>query len=207
MAIYIKLYEKNPHSPYIEKVVRVLRSGGVIVYPTDTVYALGCDITNQKALERVASIKQVKLAKANFSIVCSDLSNLSSYTKQINTATYRMLKRAFPGPFTFILKGGAGLPKVFKAKKNIGIRIPDSNIAQQIIKVLGNPIITTSIHHEDKIIDYMTDPEKIYEKYRKSIDLVIDAGYGGNVPSTIIDVSNNEIDVVRQGRGNIKDIL
>ncbi len=207
MAEYIKLYEENPYPPYISKIVKVLKKGGVIIYPTDTVYALGCDITNQKALERIALIKQVKLAKANFTFVCLDLSNLSDYTKQVDTATYKMLKRALPGPFTFILKGGSGLPKVFKAKKYVGIRIPDSNIVKEIVKTLGNPIVTTSIHHEDEIIDYMTDPREIYERYHKMVDLIIDAGYGGNVPSTVINLSDGQIELIRQGKGNIEDIL
>lgn len=186
--------------------VSVLRKGGLIIYPTDTVYGLGCDITNTKSLERIARIKNIKLAKANLSFICNDLSHLSDYVKQINTPTYKILKRALPGAYTFVLPGNNNLPKAFKNKKTVGIRVPDNNIIREIVKELGNPIVSTSIYDEDDVIEYTTDPELIYEKWQNIVDLVIDGGYGGNQPSTVIDLSKDEIEIVREGKGNL-DIL
>lgn len=206
MAEYIRIYEENPNPRDIDKVVKVLRSGGLIIYPTDTVYGLGCDINNIKALERVAKIKGVKLEKSNFSFICNDLSNLSDYVKQIDNATFKLLKRALPGAYTFILPGAKSLPNPFKKKKTVGIRVPDNAIAQEIVYQLGNPIISTSIRDEDEVIEYTTDPELIYEKWKDKVDVVIDAGYGGNEASTVIDVSQGEIEVVREGKGSL-DIL
>ena len=165
MAEFIKIYEDKPSEAAIKKVVDVLRDGGIIIYPTDTVYGLGCDITNSRALERVAKIKGIKLEKANFSFVCSDLSNLSDYVRQIDTSTFKILKRALPGPYTFILPGNNDLPKEFRKKKTVGIRVPDNRIAQEIVKMLGNPIVSTSIHDDDEVIEYSTDPELIFEKF------------------------------------------
>jgi len=206
MAKFIKIYNENPNPKEIDKVVDVLRKGGLIIYPTDTVYGLGCDITNTKALEKIARIKNIKLEKANFSFVCKDLSNLSDYVKQINTPTYKILRRALPGAYTFILPGNNKLPKAFKNKKTVGIRIPDNNIAREIVKVLGNPIVSTSIYDEDDVIEYTTDPELIFEKWQNLVDIVIDGGYGGNQPSTIIDLSTDEIEIIREGKGSL-DIL
>ena len=177
-----------------------------MIYPTDTVYGLGCDITNTKALERIARIKGVKLAKANFSFICYDLSNLSAYVKQIDTPTYKILKRALPGAYTFILNGNNSLPKAFKNKKTVGIRVPDNNIIREIVKELGNPIVTTSIYDEDDVIEYTTDPELIYEKWKSIVDLVIDGGYGDNLASTVIDLSQDEIQIIREGKGDL-DII
>ena len=202
MAQFIKLYNKNPDPKQIDKVVSVLKKGGVIIYPTDTVYGMGCDITNTQALERVARLRGVKLEKANFSFIFYDLSNLSDYIRQIDTATYKILKKTLPGPYTFILKGNNKLPKAFKKRKTVGIRIPDNNIVREIVKVLGNPIISTSIYDEDEVLEYTTDPELIYEKWHKKVDLVIDGGYGDNIPSTIIDLSGDEITVLRVGKGD-----
>jgi len=204
MAAFVKIYEDNPNPKEIAKVVAVLKKGGLIVYPTDTVYGLGCDITNNKALERVARIKGVKLDKANFSFVCHDLSNLSDYVKQIDTATFKVLKRALPGPYTFILPGAKSLPNAFKKKKTVGIRIPDNSIALEIVKQLGNPIISTSIYDEDEILEYTTDPELILEKWDNLVDMVIDGGYGGNEASTIIDFSEEEPKVIRKGKGSLE---
>ena len=204
MAELIKIYEENPNPKEIKKVIDVLRSGGLIIYPTDTVYGLGCDITNTRALEKIARIKGVKLEKANFSFICEDLSNLSDYVKQIDTSTFKILKRALPGPYTFILPGSKQLPSVFKKKKTVGIRVPDNAIALEIVKQLGNPIVSTSIHDEDEIIEYTTDPELIYEKWDKLVDLVIDGGYGGNEASTIIDFSEGEPIIVREGKGSLE---
>ncbi|WP_340073635.1 L-threonylcarbamoyladenylate synthase [Leptobacterium sp. I13] len=203
MAELIKIYEENPNPKSITRVVEVLRKGGIIIYPTDTVYGLGCDITNTKALERIARIKGVKLAKANFSFVCADLSNLSDYVRQIDTPTFKVLKRALPGPYTFILPGNNNLPKEFKNKKTVGIRVPDNNIARELVVQLGNPIVSTSIHDEDTLIEYTTDPELIYEKWGNQVDIVIDGGYGNNIPSTVIDLSGSEPMIVREGKGTL----
>ena len=204
MAEFLKIYEENPNPREINKVVGVLKRGGVIIYPTDTVYALGCDINNAKALEHVARIKNIKLDKANFSFVCYDLSNLSDYVKQIDTSTFKILKRALPGPYTFILPGARTLPSAFKKKKTVGIRIPDNKIPLEIVKSLGNPIVSTSIYDEDEVLEYTTDPELILEKWDHLVDLVIDGGYGGNEPSTIIDLSEDEPVIVREGKGSLE---
>lgn len=203
MAEFIKIYEDKPSEAAIKKVVEVLRNGGLVIYPTDTVYGIGCDITNSRALERLAKLKDIKLEKANFSFVCSSLSNLSDYVRQIDTSTFKILKRALPGPYTFILPGNNDLPKEFRKKKTVGIRVPDNLIARQIVEVLGNPIVSSSIHDEDEVIEYSTDPELIFEKWQNKVDLVIDGGYGENVPSTIIDLTGYEPVVVREGKGDV----
>lgn len=203
MAELIKIYNENPNEREIDKVVKVLQKGGLIIYPTDTVYGLGCDITNTKAMEKVAQLKGLKLDKANFSFICYDLSNLSDYVKQIDTPVYKILKKALPGPFTFILPSSTNLPKAFKNKKTVGIRIPDNNIIREIVKKLGNPIVSTSIYDEDDLLEYTTDPELIYEKWENSVDIVIDGGYGSNIPSTVIDLSEGEITVLREGKGSV----
>lgn len=202
MAEFIKIYEDKPSEAAIKKVADVLRDGGLVIYPTDTVYGLGCDITNSRALERIAKIKGIKLEKANFSFVCSDLSNLSDYVKQIDTSTFKILKRTLPGPYTFILPGNNDLPKEFRKKKTVGIRIPDNKIATCIVKELGNPIVSTSIHDDDEVLEYSTDPELIFEKWQHLVDMVIDGGYGDNVGSTIIDLSGYEPIIVREGKGD-----
>ena len=206
MAEFLKIYPENPNPKAIEKVVKILKEGGLIIYPTDTVYGLGCDITNVKALERIAKIKGVKLERSNFSFICHDLSNLSDYVTQIETPIFKLLKRVLPGPYTFILPGANTLPHPFKKKKTVGIRIPDNPIALGMVEALGNPIVSTSIHDEDEILEYTTDPELIYEKWGSKVDLVIDGGYGGNQPSTVIEVKGSEITIVRQGKGEV-DIL
>lgn len=203
MAQFIKIYENNPNEVAIKKVVEVLKSGGLVIYPTDTVYGLGCDITNSKALERIAKIKGVKLEKANFSFVCSDLSHISDYIKQIDTATFKILKRALPGPYTFILPGNNNLPKEFKKKTTVGIRVPDNAIAIEIVRQLGNPIVSTSIHDDDEVLEYSTDPELIFEKWQNLVEIVIDGGYGDNVGSTIIDLSGFEPVIIREGKGSL----
>ncbi|SEQ38091.1 tRNA threonylcarbamoyl adenosine modification protein, Sua5/YciO/YrdC/YwlC family [Hyunsoonleella jejuensis] len=204
MAEFIRIYEENPNPKEIDRVVKVLKKGGLIIYPTDTVYGLGCDITNLKALEKVARIKGVKLEKSNFSFVCHDLSNLSDYVKQIDTSTFKILKRALPGAYTFILPGSKSLPNPFKKRKTVGIRVPKNNIALEIVKQLGNPIISTSIRDEDEILEYTTDPELILEKWENLVDLVIDGGYGGNEPSTIVDLSDGEPIIIREGKGSLE---
>ncbi|PRX54736.1 L-threonylcarbamoyladenylate synthase [Flagellimonas meridianipacifica] len=203
MAELIKLFEENPNPKQVEKVANVLRKGGLVIYPTDTVYGLGCDITNTKALERIARIKGIKLAKANWSFVCADLSNLSDFVRQIDSATFKILKRALPGPYTFILPGSNNLPKDFKKRKTVGIRVPDNEIARALVLELGNPIVSTSIYDEDDILEYTTDPELIFEKWQNLVDVVVDGGYGGNIASTIIDLSTGIPEVVREGKGSI----
>ncbi len=203
MAQYIKIYSDNPNSKEINRVVDVLRNGGLIIYPSDTVYGLGCDITNTKALEKIARIKGIKLEKANWSFVCADLSNLSDYVRQIDTATFKILKRALPGPYTFVLPGNNKLPKVFKRKKTVGIRVPDNEIIKQLVKALGNPIVSTSIYDEDEVLEYMTDPSLIFEKWNNKVDIVIDGGYGGNIASTVIDLSNGDPVIIREGKGDL----
>ncbi|MEM5540419.1 L-threonylcarbamoyladenylate synthase [Olleya sp. AS48] len=202
MADFIRIYEENPNPKEIKKVVNILKKGGLIIYPTDTVYGLGCDITNSKALERIARIKGVKLEKANFSFICHDLSNLSDYVKQIDSTTFKILKRALPGPYTFILPGSKTLPAAFKKKKEVGIRVPNNAIALEIVKALGNPIVSTSIRDDDTILEYTTDPELILEKWDNLVDLVIDGGYGGNQGSTIIDLSGEQPEIIREGKGS-----
>ena len=203
MAEFIKIYEENPNPKEIKRVVESLRRGGLIIYPTDTVYGLGCDITNYKALEQIARIKGIKLEKANWSFICADLSNLSDYIRQIDTTTFKILKRALPGPYTFILPGNNNLPKPFKKKKTVGIRVPDNSIINALVIALGNPIISTSIRDEDELLEYTTDPELIFEKWQNLVDVVIDGGYGGNMASTIIDLSSDEPEVVREGKGDL----
>jgi len=204
MAELIRIYEENPNPKDIKKVVEVLRNGGLIIYPTDTVYGLGCDITNTSALEKIAQIKGVKLEKANFSFICEDLSNLSDYVKQIDTQTFKILKRCLPGPYTFILPGNNNLPNVFKKKKTVGIRVPDNNICRAIVSALGNPIVSTSIRDEDEVIEYTTDPELILEKWDNLVNIVIDGGYGDNIPSTVIDLSGSEPEIIREGKGSVE---
>ncbi|WP_282161626.1 L-threonylcarbamoyladenylate synthase [Ulvibacterium marinum] len=202
MAEFIKIYEANPNPREMERAVNIFKKGGLVIYPTDTVYSLGCDITNSRALEKIAWIKGVKLAKANWSFVCADLSNLSDYVRQIDTATFKILKRALPGPYTFVLPGNNNLPKDFKKKKTVGIRVPDNTIARALVEGLGNPIVSTSIYDEDEVLEYTTDPELIFEKWQNQVDLVIDGGYGGNVASTVIDLSQGEPVLLREGKGD-----
>jgi tRNA threonylcarbamoyl adenosine modification protein (Sua5/YciO/YrdC/YwlC family) len=204
MATFIKIYNENPNPKEIDKVVAVLKKGGLIIYPTDTVYGLGCDITNTKALEKVARIKNLKLSKANFSFICNGLSHLSDYVKQIDTPTYKILKRALPGAYTFVLPGSNKLPKAFKKRKTVGIRVPDNNIIREIVEQLGNPIVSTSIYDDDDVIEYTTDPELIFEKWQHLVEVVIDGGYGGNQPSTVIDLSAGEIEIIREGKGSLE---
>lgn len=200
----IKIYPENPNEKSVQQVVDVLKKGGIIIYPTDTVYGLGCDITNSRAIERICRIKGIKPDKANFSFVCHDLSHITDYTKPIDNETYRILKKALPGPFTFIFNANKNVPKLLSSnKKTVGIRVPDNNIARTIVEMLGNPIISTSIHDDDEIMEYSTDPELIHEKYEEIVDLVIDGGYGDNEPSTIVDCSMGDFEILRQGKGQL----
>lgn len=198
----LKIYPENPNPKDIQQVVNVLKNGGIIIYPTDTVYGLGCDITNGKAVEKIAHFKDVSVEKSNFSFICSDLSHVSDFSKPISNPVFKLLKNYLPGPFTFILNANSNVPKYFKGKKKtVGVRIPDNSIILEIVRVLGNPIMSTSIHDEDDIIEYSTDPELIHEKYKDFADLVIDGGYGNNVPSTIVDLTSEMPEIIRQGKG------
>ena len=203
MAKLLKIYEENPSEHLIKEVVKVLKNDGLIIYPTDTVYGLGCDINSKKGLEKIARIKQIKLEKAKLSFICDSLSNLSDYVSQLNQSTFKLLKRNLPGPYTFILPGNNNLPKVFKKKKTVGIRVPDHNICTSIIKELGSPIVSTSIKDEDEIVEYTTDPSLIFEKWNKLVDIVIDGGYGSNIPSTVVDLTTLEPTLIREGLGSI----
>jgi tRNA threonylcarbamoyl adenosine modification protein (Sua5/YciO/YrdC/YwlC family) len=203
--MFVKLFNENPNLREILKIVDVLRKGGLIIYPTDTIYGLGCDITNAKAVEKVARIKGVKVEKNNFSFICSDLSHISDFTKPISNSVFKLMKKNLPGPFTFILEANNNVPKYFKGKKTVGIRVPDNNIIREIVRELGNPILSTSIHDEDEILEYTTDPELIYEKYQDIAEVVIDGGYGEFMPSTIVDCTGDEIVIVREGKGILEN--
>lgn len=202
----IKIYPENPNPKDIREVVEVLRNGGVIIYPTDTVYGLGCDITNAKGVEKIARYKNVQVEKSNFSFICSDLSHVSDYSKPLSIQVFKLLKRYLPGPFTFILNANSNVPKYFKGKKKtIGARIPDNSIILAIVRELGNPIMSTSIHDDDQLVEYSTDPELIHEKFNDFVQLVVDGGYGDNVPSTIVDCTNDIPVILRQGKGIFED--
>lgn len=198
----LKIYPENPNPKDIRLVVDVLKKGGIIVYPTDTIYGLGCDITNAKAVERIAQYKNVKVEKSNFSFICSDLSQLSDFSKPVSNQLYKILKRYLPGPYTFIVNANSNVPKYFKGKKKtVGIRIPDSSIIREIVRVLGNPIMSTSIHDDVDIDEYSTDPELIHEKFKGIAEIVIDGGLGASIPSTIVDCTDDIPVIVRQGKG------
>jgi len=202
--MFVKIYEENPNPKSISQVVDVLKKGGVIIYPTDTIYGIGCDITNPKAIERVCQIRGLKPDKANLSFICNDLTSISLYTKPLDNVTFRLLKKSLPGPFTYIFNASGQVPKLLSSKKKtVGIRVPDNNIAREIVQLLGNPIVSASIHDDDELIEYSTDPELIYEKYGNIVDLVIDGGYGKNVPSTVVDCTTGDFEVIRQGEGDL----
>ncbi len=202
----IHLNDKNINFKTIEQIVTCLKNGGIIIYPTDTVYALGCDITQVKAVERICKLKGIKPEKANFSFVCSNLSHLSEFTKAIPNNIFRIMKKALPGPYTFILEANGNVPKLLKQNKTtIGIRVPNNLICNQIVEALGNPIISSSLHDSsDDILEYFSDPEIIYQQYQDKVDMVIDGGFGNIYPSTVIDCSTNEIVVLREGLGSLE---
>ena len=204
----IKLYPNNPNEKQLAEVVACLRNGGIIIYPTDTVYGLGCDIYQAKAIEKLCKIRNINPEKANLSFICADLSHLSDFVKPIDNAVFRVLKHALPGPFTFILNANNKVPKLMHSnKKTVGIRVPDNDIARSIVKLLGNPIVSTSIHDDDEVVEYSTDPELIYEKYKDLVDLVIDGGYGELQASTVVDYTSDEPVIVRQGKGDFESYL
>lgn len=203
--MFIKLYNENPNPKEIDRIVSILQNGGLVIYPTDTVYAMGCDALNVRAIERICKLKGINPVKNNLSIICRDLSEVSEYAK-INNATFKLLKTNLPGPFTFILNTTSSLPKIFKNKKTVGVRIPDNNIIHEIVQNLGNPIMTTSIKNESESkidIEYIIDPELIYEKYHQVVDAVIDGGHGGTDGSTIVDCTREEPEITRLGKGKL----
>lgn len=202
----IRINPDKPNYDEIAQVVKCLQDGGVIIYPTDTVYGIGCDINRQRAVERVCKIKGIDHKKANFSFICSDLSHLSDYTKPISNTVYKVMRKALPGPFTFILQASNNVPKLFSGKKKtVGIRVPDNTICSEIVKQLGNPIMSTSVHDDDDIVAYTTDPELIYEKYKNIVDIVIAGGFGNNEASTVVDCTNDDFEILRQGLGVLED--
>jgi tRNA threonylcarbamoyl adenosine modification protein (Sua5/YciO/YrdC/YwlC family) len=201
----LRIHPDNPGERQVQITAEILQNGGIIIFPTDTVYGLGCDIFNARAVEKVARIKGISIEKANFSFICYDLSHLSDFARHVSNPTFKLMKQCLPGPFTFILEASNKVPKVFRNKKRtIGIRIPANNIIRAVVKELGHPVLTTSIHDEDEIHDYITDPELIYEKYQKIVDAVIDGGFGNVHPSTVIDCSGEEPVLVRQGIGEVE---
>lgn len=207
-AELIKLYPDNPDIRKIDQIVAVLKKGGVIIYPTDTIYGIGCDLFNRKAIDKLCRIKEIKPKNLNLSFICHNMSDISQYVKHLDTPTFKIMKRALPGPFTFILESTSKVPKILNVnKKTVGIRIPDNNIPRMIVEQLGNPIVTTSIKNDDEIIEYTTDPEQIFDEYENLVDLVIDGGFGGNIPSTVVDCTGNSPELVREGLGEIDDII
>lgn len=201
----LKINPENPQERHIQTVVDTLKKGGVIIYPTDTVYALGCDMMNKRAIDRILKIKGLSQKNAQFSCIVEDLSTLSDYSSQVSTSIYKMMKRTLPGAYTYILKASKNVPSYFRAnKKTIGIRITDHEIPHTIVQRLGNPLVSTSLKSEDEIMEYRTDPELIHENYKKMVDIVIDGGFGGLEGSTIIDCSSgNDFEIIREGKGSL----
>jgi len=196
----LQLFEQNPNQKNIDKTIEILREGGIIIYPTDTVYAMGCDALNVRAIEKICKIKGLNPQKKRLSIICHDLSNISEYAK-VSNAVFKVMKRNLPGPFTFILNATNSLPKIFKNRKEVGIRIPNNNITLTLVKELGNPLLTTSVRDKDQWGEYSIDPELIEEEYGEIVDLIVDGGYGGLEPSTVVNCTNDEIEILRQGKG------
>jgi tRNA threonylcarbamoyl adenosine modification protein (Sua5/YciO/YrdC/YwlC family) len=203
-AELLKIHPQNPEMRKINRVVEILRNGGIIIYPTDSIYGIGCDLMSRKAIERLCKIMGIKPNKLDLSFICTDLSQVSEYVRQIDTPVFKLMKKSLPGPFTFILESSNRVPKILDvSKKTVGIRIPDHNIPQAIVAALGNPIITSSVKDEDTIVKYTTDPEEIYEDFKNKVDLIIDGGAGGNKPSTVVDCTGGELVILRQGLGTI----
>jgi tRNA threonylcarbamoyl adenosine modification protein (Sua5/YciO/YrdC/YwlC family) len=201
-AELIFIHPLNPESRKINRAIEILQKGGVIIYPTDTIYGIGCDLMNKRAVERLCEIEDIKPQKMNLSFICNDLSHISAYVKRLDTPTFKILKKLLPGPFTFIFESNTNVPKILGVnKKTVGIRVPDHRIPLEIVKLLGNPLVTSSIKDDDQIKEYTTDPEEIYEDFKHKVDLVISGGQGGNVPSTIVDFTGPEPVVTRQGLG------
>lgn len=207
-AELIKIHPQNPEARKIHHTVDVLRKGGIVIYPTDTIYGIGCDLMNRKSIERLCRIMDIKPQKLDLSFICNDLSHISEFVHRIDTPVFKLLKKALPGPFTFILESSSRVPKILDVnKKTVGIRIPDHNIPRQLVQELQNPLITTSIKDDDQIKAYTTDPEEIYEDFKHLVDIVVDGGAGGNIPSTVVNCIDNEITIIRQGLGDIEQYL
>jgi tRNA threonylcarbamoyl adenosine modification protein (Sua5/YciO/YrdC/YwlC family) len=205
MALLLKIYPENPNPRQIRRVVECLRDGGIVIYPTDTIYGIGCDIFHGKSVERISELRGINPKKATFSFICSDLSQLSAFTRPIENQIFKVMKANLPGPFTFILDANNNVPRHIQSKrKTVGIRIPDNEVILEIVRMLGNPVMSTSVHDEDEILEYTTDPDLIYEKYSDKVDLIIDAGFGGNIASTVIDCTGEEINIIRQGKGVLR---
>lgn len=203
----LKIYPENPNPKAVQRVVECLQDGGIVIYPTDTIYGMGCDIFKPKSVERITQILGDAKKKSAMTFICRDLSNLSDYTKPISNNVFKAMKKALPGPFTFILEANNNVPKLLQSnKKTVGIRVPDNNIVREIVAQLGHPILSTSVKDDDEVIEYTTDPELIYERFGDMVDIVIDGGYGDNVPSTVVNCVDGDIEVVREGKGDI-DLL
>jgi tRNA threonylcarbamoyl adenosine modification protein (Sua5/YciO/YrdC/YwlC family) len=206
-ALLLQIHPDNPQIAKIRAAVEIIKKGGVVIYPTDTVYAIGCDIHNQKAVEKVCRLKNIQPGKINLSFICQDLSHISEYTKALPTNVFKLMKQVLPGPYTFILNASNNVPNILHTKKKtIGIRVPDNKIIRLLIEELGNPILSTSIKNEDEVLEYTTDPEEIYERYKNFVDVIIDGGFGGNEASTILDCTTSEIEVVRVGKGSVEGL-
>jgi tRNA threonylcarbamoyl adenosine modification protein (Sua5/YciO/YrdC/YwlC family) len=206
-AEFIDIHPENPQPARINEAIKVLRNGGLIIYPTDTVYGIGCDIHNTRAVERLCKVQQIDPRKINLSFICYDLSHISEYTRNLPTSVFKMMKKILPGPYTFILNANNNVPKILHTRKNtVGIRVPNHNIPRMIVKELGNPLLNSSIKDADKIVEYTTDPEEIYDRYKHLADLIINSGFGGNTASTILDCTGDEVEVVREGLGNINEL-
>ena len=200
----LKIFPENPSDRKMRQIIDTMHSGGIVIFPTDTVYGLGCDINQSEAAEKIAHIKKQSLSKSDFSLICSDLSQVTGYTKQIEKSTFKLIKKNLPGPFTFILEANNNIPKIFRnRKKTIGIRIPDNPIPREIARQLDNPIITTSILDEDKIVEYTTNPELIHERYKHIVDIVIDGGISDNKPSTVVDCTKEFVEIIREGKSSL----
>lgn len=207
-AEFLRIHPINPEGRKVQRAVDVLRNGGIIIYPTDTIYGIGCDLMNRKSIERLCQVMDIKPQKLDLSFICSDLSQISEYVKRIETPVFKILKKSLPGPYTFILESSAKVPRILNVnKKTVGVRIPDHAIPTSIVLLLGNPLITSSIKDDDVIKEYTTDPEEIYEDFKHSVDMVIDGGAGNNVPSSVIDCTDGQIVVVREGMGSIEQFV
>jgi tRNA threonylcarbamoyl adenosine modification protein (Sua5/YciO/YrdC/YwlC family) len=204
-AEFLKIHPINPEGRKVQRAVDVLRNGGIIIYPTDTIYGIGCDLMNRKSIERLCHVMDIKPQKLDLSFICTDLAQISEYVKRIETPVFKILKKSLPGPYTFILESSAKVPRILNVnKKTVGVRIPDHAIPRAIVQLLGNPLITSSIKDDDVIKEYTTDPEEIYEDFKHSVDLVIDGGAGNNIPSSVIDCTDGQIVVVREGMGSVE---
>lgn len=204
MAILLKLYEQNTNERHVQQVVECLKDGGLIIIPTDTVYAIACDIYNARAFDKLCSLTNKKKEKSNFSFLCCDLSHLSEYTRPLDNPTFKLMKKVLPGPYTFVLEANNNVPKFMQKKKTVGIRVPDNKIARMLVNQLGNPIMSASLKsQDDDILEYITDPELIFEQYENRVDIVIDGGYGEYTPSTVLDCTGGEIELIRKGKGEV----